>query len=107
MLVTVSNPELASMLETLKHGGVSEAELETQEKRGRDTGLRAVHPVTGEHVPVFVANFVLMNYGTGAVMAVPGHDQRDDPRPRARTERHLADHAHPGETAGDQQQGAA
>jgi leucyl-tRNA synthetase, eubacterial and mitochondrial family len=56
---------------------VSEAELETQEKRGMDTGLKAVHPITGEKVPVWVANFVLMGYGTGAVMAVPGHDQRD------------------------------
>lgn len=72
-----SNPELASMLETLKHGGVSEAELETQEKRGMATGLTAVHPISGEEVPVWVANFVLMGYGTGAVMAVPGHDQRD------------------------------
>jgi leucyl-tRNA synthetase len=72
-----SNPALAAFLEELKHGGVSEAELETQEKRGMDTGLRAVHPVTGDKVPVWVANFVLMGYGTGAVMAVPGHDQRD------------------------------
>ncbi|KAF1695236.1 leucine--tRNA ligase [Pseudoxanthomonas jiangsuensis] len=72
-----SNPALAAFLEELKHGGVSEAELETQEKRGMDTGLKAVHPVTGEQVPVWVANFVLMGYGTGAVMAVPGHDQRD------------------------------
>ncbi len=72
-----SNPELAAFLDELKHGGVSEAELETQEKRGMDTGLRAVHPVTGDKVPVWVANFVLMGYGTGAVMAVPGHDERD------------------------------
>ncbi|MGH8063350.1 MAG: leucine--tRNA ligase, partial [Pseudoxanthomonas sp.] len=71
------NPELAAFLEQMKHGGVSEAELETQEKRGMDTGLRAVHPVTGDRVPVWVANFVLMGYGTGAVMAVPGHDERD------------------------------
>ncbi|MRG43425.1 class I tRNA ligase family protein, partial [Klebsiella oxytoca] len=69
---------LAAMLADLKQGGVSEAELETQEKRGMDTGLRALHPVTGEPVPVWVANFVLMGYGTGAVMAVPGHDQRDN-----------------------------
>ncbi|KAG1473622.1 hypothetical protein G6F57_010618 [Rhizopus arrhizus] len=73
-----NNPELAAMLADLKQGGVSEAELETQEKRGMDTGLRALHPVTGEQVPVWVANFVLMGYGTGAVMAVPGHDQRDN-----------------------------
>ncbi|HYG06468.1 MAG TPA: leucine--tRNA ligase [Stenotrophomonas sp.] len=71
------NPALAQLLAELKHGGVSEAELETQEKRGMDTGLKAVHPITGEQVPVWVANFVLMGYGTGAVMAVPGHDQRD------------------------------
>ena len=61
----------------LKHGGVAEAELETQEKRGMDTGLCAIHPITGEKMPVWIANFVLMGYGTGAVMAVPGHDQRD------------------------------
>ncbi len=71
------NPRLAEFLDELKRGGVSEAELDTQEKRGMDTGLRAIHPVTGEPVPIFVANFVLMGYGTGAVMAVPGHDQRD------------------------------
>jgi leucyl-tRNA synthetase len=71
------DPELAEFIAGLKQGGVSEAELETQVKRGRDTGLRAIHPVTGEALPVYVANFVLMNYGTGAVMAVPGHDQRD------------------------------
>jgi len=71
------NPQLAAFLRELKQGGVSEAELETQEKRGMDTGLRAIHPVSGEEVPVWVANFVLMGYGTGAVMAVPGHDERD------------------------------
>ena len=75
--VAAGNPALAAFLEELRHGGVSEAELETQEKRGMDTGLRAVHPITGEQVPVWVANFVLMGYGTGAVMAVPGHDERD------------------------------
>lgn len=72
-----TDADLAAFIAELRKGGVSEAELETQEKCGRDTGLRAIHPVTGEQVPVFVANFVLMNYGTGAVMAVPGHDQRD------------------------------
>ncbi|KRG70268.1 leucine--tRNA ligase [Stenotrophomonas terrae] len=72
-----NNPQLAALLAELKQGGVSEAELETQEKRGMDTGLRAIHPVSGEQVPIWVANFVLMGYGTGAVMAVPGHDQRD------------------------------
>lgn len=72
-----SNERLAAFIAELRQGGVSEAELETQEKRGMDTGLRAIHPVTGDEVPVFVANFVLMGYGTGAVMAVPAHDQRD------------------------------
>ena len=72
-----TDPHLAAFIDELKQGGVSEAELETQVKRGRDTGLRALHPITGEPLPVYVANFVLMGYGTGAVMAVPGHDQRD------------------------------
>ncbi|MCC8364556.1 leucine--tRNA ligase [Lysobacter sp. A6] len=72
-----TNPALATFIEELRHGGVSEAELETQAKRGMDTQLRARHPITGEALPVYVANFVLMGYGTGAVMAVPGHDQRD------------------------------
>ncbi|EIM01762.1 leucine--tRNA ligase [Rhodanobacter thiooxydans] len=71
------NRQLAAFLDELKHGGVSEAELETQDKRGMATGLYAIHPVSGERVPVWVANFVLMGYGTGAVMAVPGHDERD------------------------------
>jgi len=71
------NPKLAAFIAELKHGGVSEAELETQDKRGMDTGLCAIHPISGERVPIWVANFVLMGYGTGAVMAVPGHDQRD------------------------------
>jgi leucyl-tRNA synthetase len=71
------DPALAAFIAELRQGGVSEAELETQAKRGRDTGLRAIHPITGEALPIYVANFVLMNYGTGAVMAVPGHDQRD------------------------------
>ena len=68
---------LAAFIDECRHGGVSEAELETQEKKGRPTGLFARHPVTGESLPIWVANFVLMGYGTGAVMAVPGHDQRD------------------------------
>ncbi|KJZ14941.1 leucine--tRNA ligase [Halomonas sp. S2151] len=70
-------PELAAFLEECSHGGTSEAELATMEKRGMATGLEAIHPLTGDRVPVYVANFVLMEYGTGAVMAVPGHDQRD------------------------------
>ncbi|MEO7065873.1 MAG: leucine--tRNA ligase [Rhodanobacter sp.] len=72
-----TNEKLAAFVADLKHGGVSEAELETQERRGMDTGLCAIHPISGKQLPIWVANFVLMNYGTGAVMAVPGHDQRD------------------------------
>ncbi|GAB3733883.1 leucine--tRNA ligase [Silanimonas algicola] len=72
-----SNPEVAAFVAGCKQGGVSEAELETQEKRGIATGLFAIHPISGARVPVWIANFVLMGYGTGAVMAVPGHDERD------------------------------
>ncbi len=71
------NAQLAAFIADCRKGGVSEAELETQEKRGMATGLHALHPVSGERVPIWVANFVLMGYGTGAVMAVPGHDERD------------------------------
>jgi leucyl-tRNA synthetase len=70
-------PELAEFIDSCRRGGVAEAELETQEKRGVFTGRYALHPVTGERVPVWAANFVLMTYGTGALMAVPGHDERD------------------------------
>ncbi|HEU0276748.1 MAG TPA: leucine--tRNA ligase [Rhodanobacteraceae bacterium] len=71
------NPALRQFIDDCRQGGVSEAELETREKRGVDTGLFALHPVTGERIPIWIANFVLMGYGTGALMAVPGHDQRD------------------------------
>ncbi len=71
------NADLAAFIAECRRGGVSEAELETQEKRGMATGRYAIHPVSGERVPIWVANFVLMGYGTGAIMAVPGHDQRD------------------------------
>ncbi|MGQ9659495.1 MAG: leucine--tRNA ligase [Thermochromatium sp.] len=71
------NPALAAFIESCRQGGVSEAELETMEKRGHPLGLEAIHPITGEAVPIYAANFVLMGYGTGAVMAVPAHDQRD------------------------------
>jgi leucyl-tRNA synthetase len=77
MKAAVNNPQLAAFIDECKHGGVSEAELETQEKKGCATGIFATHPISGDKVPVWVANFVLMGYGTGAVMAVPGHDQRD------------------------------
>lgn len=72
-----TNPELAAFIEECKNTKVAEAELATMEKKGCATGLEAIHPITGEKVPVWVANFVLINYGSGAVMAVPGHDQRD------------------------------
>jgi len=68
---------VAAFIDECRHGGTAEADIETQEKKGIDTGLVAVHPVTGEELPVWIANFVLMGYGTGAVMSVPGHDQRD------------------------------
>jgi len=71
------NPALAAFIDECRKGGVSEAELETMEKKGMPLGIHAVHPVSGEQVPVYAANFVLMGYGTGAVMAVPAHDQRD------------------------------
>jgi leucyl-tRNA synthetase len=71
------DPRLAAFLRECQRSAVSEAAMETMEKRGMALGLNAIHPITGEPVPVWVANFVLMSYGTGAVMAVPGHDQRD------------------------------
>jgi leucyl-tRNA synthetase len=70
-------PALAAFVEACRHIKAAEAELATLEKRGMDTGFKAQHPITGEQVPVWVANFVLMEYGAGAVMAVPAHDQRD------------------------------
>jgi leucyl-tRNA synthetase len=72
-----NNPELARFIADCQQTGVAEATLETMEKRGMATGLTAIHPITGESVPVWVANFVLMGYGSGAVMSVPAHDQRD------------------------------
>jgi len=71
------NADAAAFIELCKQGGTTAAELETAEKLGFDTGITARHPFTGAELPVFIANFVLMEYGTGAVMAVPGHDQRD------------------------------
>lgn len=72
-----TNPALAAFIDECKQVKVAEADMATMEKKGMATGLKALHPVTGEAVPVMVANFVLMSYGTGAVMAVPAHDQRD------------------------------
>ena len=71
------NPPLAELVEECRRRPTAEAEVMTREKRGVDTGLRAVHPLSGDLLPVWCANFVLMEYGTGAVMSVPAHDQRD------------------------------
>ncbi len=71
------NPALAAFIEECKTGGTTEAELATQEKKGMATGLSVTHPLTGESVAVWVGNYVLMNYGDGAVMGVPAHDERD------------------------------
>ncbi|MDM1304888.1 leucine--tRNA ligase [Acinetobacter indicus] len=72
-----NNPELAAFIEECRMGSVAEADLATAEKKGMATGLSVKHPVTGEEVPVWIANYVLMSYGSGAVMAVPSHDERD------------------------------
>jgi len=71
------DPALAAFIEQCKQGGTTEAELATREKEGVDTGLVVRHPITGEAVPVWVGNYVLMSYGDGAVMGVPAHDERD------------------------------
>jgi leucyl-tRNA synthetase len=71
------DPEVAAFIEACKRGGTKAAEVETAEKLGYLTPITAHHPFTGEPLPLFIANFVLMEYGTGAVMGVPGHDQRD------------------------------
>ncbi|SEP03181.1 leucine--tRNA ligase [Nitrosovibrio sp. Nv6] len=72
-----SNRDLAEFIEACKQGATMEAELATQEKKGMDTGQFVVHPLTGAKLPVWIANYVLMGYGEGAVMAVPAHDERD------------------------------
>ena len=71
------NPELARFIEECRHTSTSEAAIETMDKKGMALGIDVTHPVTGEAIPVWTANFVLMGYGTGAVMSVPAHDQRD------------------------------
>ena len=72
-----ANPGVAAFIEQCKQTDAQEATLETMEKKGMSLGISAIHPLSGEEVPLWVANFVLMTYGTGAVMAVPGHDARD------------------------------
>ena len=72
-----ANPALQAFIEECKAGSVAEADMATQEKKGMATSLLVEHPLTGEKLPVWVANYVLMHYGDGAVMAVPAHDERD------------------------------
>lgn len=72
-----NNPKLAEFIASCKVQSVAEADMAAMEKLGCNTGLTAKHPITGDHVPVWVGNYVLMDYGSGAVMAVPAHDQRD------------------------------
>jgi len=71
------NSELAAFIAECKQGSVAEADMATMEKKGMDTGFTVTHPLTGESIPVWVGNYVLMSYGEGAVMAVPAHDERD------------------------------
>lgn len=76
-LAAQANPELAEFIAECKRGSVAEADVATAEKKGMDTGLFITHPLNGEQLPVWVANYVLASYGEGAVMAVPAHDERD------------------------------
>jgi leucyl-tRNA synthetase len=76
-LAAQNNPELQAFIAECKGGSVAEADVATQEKKGLRTSLFVEHPLTGEKLPVWVANYVLMHYGDGAVMAVPAHDERD------------------------------
>ncbi|MEQ9861705.1 leucine--tRNA ligase [Pectobacterium cacticida] len=77
MQAAATNPALADFIDECRNTKVAEADMATMEKKGMATGLHAIHPLNGEKVAIWVANFVLMEYGTGAVMAVPAHDQRD------------------------------
>ena len=74
---SATNPELQAFIDSCKATSVAEADMATMEKKGMATGLFAKHPITGDQVPVWVANFVLIDYGSGAVMSVPAHDTRD------------------------------
>lgn len=75
--VTKQHNNMATFIKECRSISTAQAVLETLEKKGIDTGLKAIHPISGDHLPIFVANFVLMAYGEGAVMSVPAHDQRD------------------------------
>jgi leucyl-tRNA synthetase len=72
-----NNPQLAAFIDECKRGGVQEADLALQEKKGMPTGIAVTHPISGEQIPLWVGNYVLMSYGEGAVMGVPAHDERD------------------------------
>ena len=72
-----NNKAVKGFRESCQHDSMQEADMETMEKRGVALGLSATHPISGQKIPIWCANFVLMNYGTGAVMSVPAHDQRD------------------------------
>lgn len=76
-ILEISSKDLTQAIKQCQSGSIAEADLSTAEKIGFDTGLTAVNPANGAQVPVFVTNYVLMNYGTGAVMGVPAHDERD------------------------------
>ena len=76
-LAAEENKSIAAFIDSCQQGSVAEADLATQEKRGIDTGFLAIHPITKQKIPIWIANFVLMDYGTGAVMSVPAHDERD------------------------------
>ncbi|MFA5984322.1 MAG: leucine--tRNA ligase [Methylococcaceae bacterium] len=77
LLAAKSNPDIAAFIESCKLMETSEAAMETMEKKGINSGFKVIHPISGEQLPLWIANFVLMGYGTGAVMSVPAHDQRD------------------------------
>jgi leucyl-tRNA synthetase len=77
LAAAASNPGLAAFIEECRRGSVMEADVATQEKKGMRTGMHVLHPFTGMPIEVWVANYVLMGYGEGAVMGVPGHDERD------------------------------
>ena len=76
-VAAANNPKLHAFIEECKKGGVAEADIATMEKKGMATGLFVTHPLTGEKIEVWVGNYVLIAYGDGAVMGVPGHDERD------------------------------
>ena len=76
-LIKKNNPTIEAFINECSRGGVAEADLATAEKIGIDSGLRAIHPLTQKEVPIWIANYVLISYGSGAVMAVPAHDERD------------------------------